>query len=168
MKTIIASLILAATLAANVRVNIRLGAGHPIARTRPVVVRRTPIVAPRAVVYAPVVRWSRAVVSVPPRNRVVWEDSETIARRDEWVDTHFSVNNTGDALLLKIDGRASIDFAEVHFRNGQVQVVDFNEGAVESGTFGLMNFSDGRFVQGVRIVARARSPRAVLTVLIKK
>ena len=99
---------------------------------------------------------------------MVWEDSETITRRDDWVDTHFSVNNTGDALFLRVEGRASLDFAEVHFRDGQVQVVDFNERATEAGTFALLDFRDGRFVQGVRIVARARSPRAVLTVLMKK
>ncbi|MBL8235593.1 MAG: hypothetical protein JNL98_44295, partial [Bryobacterales bacterium] len=68
----------------------------------------------------------------------------------------------------RVDGRAQIDFAEVHFSNGQVQVVDFAEGPLESGTFTLINFADGRQVDHVRLVARARSQQARLTVLMAK
>ena len=58
-----------------------------------------------------------------------------------------------------------MDFAEVHFHNGQAQVIDFHENLLENGTYGLMDFPDGRNVDYVRVVARARVPEARLTVL---
>lgn len=170
MRLLITTILLAATASANVRVNLNLGVGHPIRRSRTVVVWRTPVVvAPSArVVYAAPVAWTRAVVARPPSNRLVWEDSEVIQRNEDWVDSHFSVKNSGDALILNVDGRAQVDFAEVHFGNGQVQVVDFNESLLQTGTYRLMDFGDGRRVDHVRVVARARTPRAKLTVVMKK
>ncbi|MGH9719085.1 MAG: hypothetical protein ACRD8O_02650 [Bryobacteraceae bacterium] len=168
MRRILVGLVALTTLAADVRVNLRLGAGHPIRRPRTVVVHRAPLAVSRTVVYAAPVVWTRAVVAPPSRNRVVWEDTETLNRREDWVDALLPVNNTGDALLLRVEGRVQIDFAEVHFRNGQVQVVDFNEVEVSNGTSRLHDFAGGRYVENVRIVARARSPRAKLTVLMRK
>jgi hypothetical protein len=152
------------TLSANVRVRVNLGVGHPLRRpaTRTVIVRRpAPVVATRVVYAAPVV-WSRAVVTLPPANRMVWEDRETFRRRDDWVDTYFNVNNTGDAMYFRVAGRAQVDFAEVTFRNGQVQVVDFNEAPLEDGTYRLIDFPDGRFVEG------SRAPQSTITVLMRK
>ncbi len=82
------TLLTGAVLAANVRVNINLGVGHPISRPRTVVVHRAPLVVERGVVYAPPVFFEPAIVSLPPRARLVWQDSETIARDEEWVDTN--------------------------------------------------------------------------------
>lgn len=159
-------------LLADVRVGIRIGAGHPLARPgRMVIVRpvRPAAVVVRApIVYAPAVVWTRTVVALPPRPRLLWEDSETIARREDWVDTTLNVNNRGNALYLQIDGRAHLDFAEVMFENGQVQVVDFREGRVESGTFLLLDFANGRNVNSVRLVAKSQSPRSRLTVYLAK
>jgi hypothetical protein len=155
---------------ADTRVNIRLGVGHPIHRTRTVIVRpvrQTVVVAPR-VVYAPPVVWRRTVVAVPARERLVWEDSETIRRNEDWVDTSLGVNSRGDKLFLRLNGRAQVDFAEVHFQNGNVQVVDFQEGPMEPGTYSLLDFPDGRMVNHVRLVARARTREARLTVLMAK
>lgn len=166
---ILALTVLAASVLADTRVNIHLGAGHPIRRpARTVVVRRTPVVVRTPVVYVAPVVWTRAVVTLPPRNRMVWEDSETIRRREDWVDTYFNVDNTGDALFLTIQGRAQIDFAEVQFRNGQVQVVDFHEDVLSPGTYRLIDFPDGRQITHVRMVARARTPNATFSVLMKK
>lgn len=156
---------------AAVRVNLNLGVGHPIRRPgRTVVVRpaRPNVVVRPAVTYIAPVRFTRTVVAVPARERIVWEDSEVLRRGEDWVDTSLSVRNRGDRLLMRVDGRAQIDFAEVHFSNGQVQVVDFAEGPLESGTFTLINFADGRQVDHVRLVARARSQQARLTVLMAK
>ncbi len=168
MKTTIIAVLTLATLWADVRVGIRLGAGHPVRRQKTVVVRRAPVVTTRTVVYSPVVSWSRATVVLPPKNRLVFEDSETLARREDWVDSFLPVNNTGDALFLRVQGRVEVDFAEVHFRNGPVQVVDFNEADLAAGTYRLHDFPDGRYVEHVRLVARARSQRATVGVLMKK
>lgn len=156
---------------AAVRVNIHLGAGHPIARPgRTVVVRpaRANVVVRERVTFAAPVAWTRRVVAVPARDRVVFEDSEVLRRQEDWVDTRLGVHGRGTRLLLRLDGRAAVDFAEVHFGNGQVQVVDFKEGPMESGTYGLLDFADGRAVEHVRLVARARTREARISVLMVK
>lgn len=174
MKSITtATLLLAMATAAwaDVRVNLRLGAGHPIRRpARTVVVRplRPAVVVPARVVWGAPVVWTRTVVALPPRERIVVEDSETLHRREDWVDTTLAVNQNGDKLFLRIEGRMQIDFAEVHFRGGQAQVVDFNEGPMEPGTYSLLDFKDGRHVDHVRIVAKARTPNARVSVLLAR
>lgn len=159
-------------LLADVRVGIRIGAGHPLSRPgRMVIVRPVrpgAVVVRGPVVYAPAVVWTRTVVALPPRPRLLWEDSETIARREDWVDTTLNVNNRGNALYLNIDGGAHLDFAEVMFGNGQVQVVDFRESRVESGTFLLLDFANGRRVNSVRLVAKSQTPQARLTVYLAR
>ena len=174
MKKILqAGLLLAALpLMADVRVGIHIGVGHPLARPgRTVIVRPVragAVVVRGPVVYAAPVVWTRRVVVLPARDRLVWEDSEVIHRREDWVDTTLNVNSRGNAVYLKIDGRAHLDFAEVHFGNGQVQVVDFRESQVESGTFMLLDFANGRHVNSVRLIAKSQSPESRLTVLLAK
>lgn len=165
--------ILAVTAAgsyADVRVGIRLGAGHPMRRPgRTVVVRRRPVVVrpPRVVFVAPRV-WVRSTIVLPPRDRLVWQDSETIFKREDWVDTELTVNTRGERLVLRVNGKAQIDFAEVYFDNEQVQVVDFHEDTLESGTYPLLDFADGRRVNSVRVIARAQTGQAKLTVAMVK
>src|SRR4029453_13202350 len=59
-----------------------LHAGHPIHRALPatVVVRaaRTPVVVHAPLVYLPVHVWVATTISRPPRERLLWEDSEVI------------------------------------------------------------------------------------------
>jgi len=171
-KIFLAAILFALPLMADVRVRVRLGAGHPIHRTNRMVVVRPPRPALRpmrqSIVYAPPIVWNRTVVSLPGRDRLSREDSETINRQENWVDSTLDVNGRGNALFLNVDGRAHIDFAEVTFENGQVQVVDFREGRVESGTFQLLDFRDGRNVDSVRIIAKSQSPRSKLTVYLAK
>ena len=120
------------------------------------------------IVYAAPVVWTRSVVSLPSRDRRRWEDSETITRSEDWVDTTLNVNQRGNALYLNIDGRAHLDFVEVQYDNGQVQVVDFKEGRIESGTFRLLDFADGRGVNSVRLIVKSQTPRSKLTVYLAK
>ena len=171
-KLLIASVLLALPVIADVRVGIRIGAGHPLARPgRTVIVRpaRPAAVVVRApIVYAAPVVWTRRIAALPARDRLLWEDSEVITRREDWVDTMLNVNNRGNALYLNIEGRSHLDFAEVHFDNGQVQVVDFNNSNVERGTFLLLDFANGRQVNAVRLIAKSRSPRSKLTVYLAK
>ena len=151
---------------------MRVGPGHPIHRpARTVVVRPArpaAVVVRGPVVYAAPVVWTRTVVSLPSRDRLLWEDSEVITRREDWVDTTLNVNNRGNALYLNIDVRARLDFAEVQFDNGQVRVVDFREGQVEKGAFRLLDFADGRTFNSVRLIAKSQSPLSKLTVYLAK
>ncbi|BDC48871.1 hypothetical protein F183_A11870 [Bryobacterales bacterium F-183] len=166
-----AGLLLGAELAsaASVRVNVNLGVGHPLRRVgRTVIVRRPMPVVQTRFVYAPPVRFAPAVVVMPPRDRVVFEDSETFARREDWVDNYFKVHNRGEELMFRVDGRVQIDFAEVQFGNGQVQVVDFNEAPMNAGIYRLLDFRDGRDVEGVRMVARSMQGRSTISVLMRK
>jgi hypothetical protein len=171
MNLTAASLLLltATSLAADVRVNIRLGAGHPLPRpSRVVVVRPSRVVVAPRLVYAPPVRWQRATIVLPARERLTWQDTDTIHRREEWVDTHLSVNERGDRLLLQVQGRVQVDFAEVHFENGQVRVVDFGETRLATGVHPLLDFPDGRKVDSVRVIARSLTGQAKLTAILAK
>lgn len=172
MKQILIGILLAAEVLSAARVVISVRPGHPIRRSlsRTVVVRpaRRVVVTRRPIVYLPPVIWAAPVVAIPPRNRVLFEDSETIRRNEGWVDTNFGVDNRGESLLMNIEGQARLDFAEVTFENGQVQVVDFNERVEKSGTYRLLDFADGRRVNDVRIVAKAESAKARITIYMSK
>jgi hypothetical protein len=154
--------------AANVRVDINLGAGHPIHRPRTVVIHRAPLVVERSVVYAPPVVWSPVIVQLPPRAHWNWQDRETILRSEEWVDTNLPVHNVGQTVFLRLQGRARIDFAELHFRNGRARVVDFREALVGPGTYRLLELDRERDLESVRLVARAETPEATFSVLLQQ
>jgi hypothetical protein len=167
--TLILLAVAALPLAGDVPVNIRLGAGHPLARpSRVVVVRPSRVVVAPRLVYAPPLRWQRSTIVMPGRERLTWQDTDTIHRRESWVDTHLAVNERGDRLLLQIQGRVQVDFAEVHFENGQVRVVDFNETTLATGIYPLLDFADGRKVDSVRVIARSLSGQAKLTAILAK
>ena len=135
-----------------------------------VVVRaaRHNVVVNRPLVFLPAVTWTRTVVPLPARDRLVWQDSETISRDEEWVDTNFGIDESGNALFLDIDGKAKLNFAEVTFANGNVQVVDFNEQTHEPGVYKLLDFADGRRVATVRILAKSESDDTKLSVYLSK
>ena len=154
------------------RTRIVVRPGHPIRRALPatVVVRPTHrLVAVRApLVFLPALAWRATVVSLPARERLVWQDSETITREEDWVDTNFGIDSSGDALFLDISGRAKLNFAEITFANGNVQVVDFNEVTHDTGVYKLLDFTDGRQVATVRILAKSESDDAKLSVYLSK
>lgn len=146
--------------------------GHPVRRTLPatVVIRpaRKTVVVGAPPVFLPAVAWTSAAAPLPPGERLVWQDSEQIAEDEGWVDTNFGVDSSGNALFLQIDGRAELNFAEVSFADGNVQVVDFNERAHGGGTYRLLDFADGRHVKTVRILAKSKSEETKLTVYLSK
>ncbi len=120
---------------------------HPIRRVLPntVVVRpvRRVVNVGAPLVFLPRMVWAPSIVTIPPADRLVWQDTESIANDEGWVDTNFGVDASGNALFLDINGRADLNFAEVTFANGNVQVVDFNEQAHGSGIYKLLDFADG-------------------------
>lgn len=146
--------------------------GHPIRRVLPsaVVVRpsRRVVTVGAPLVFLPSLVWAPRVVVMPPRERLVWQDSEQIDRDEGWVDTNFGVDQSGNALFLDINGRAGLNFAEVTFANGNVQVVDFNDRTHGPGIYQLLDFADGRHVKTVRILAKSESDETKLAVYLSK
>ena len=154
------------------RTRLALRTGHPIRRVLPanVVVRaaRRTVVVNHPLVFLPALAWRAAVVTLPPRERLVWQDTETITAEEDWVDTNFGIDSSGDALFLDINGRAKLNFAEITFANGNVQVVDFNEVTHDTGVYKLLDFADGRQVATVRILAKSESDDTKLSVYLSK
>ena len=154
------------------RTRLVVRAGHPIHRVLPanVVVRpaRRAVVVTAPLVYLPALAWRATVVALPARERLVWQDSETITRDEDWVDTNFGIDASGDALFLDINGKAQLNFGEVTFTNGNVQVVDFSEQTYGSGIYKFLDFADGRRVSTVRILAKSESDDTKLAVYLSK
>jgi hypothetical protein len=112
--------------------------------------------------------WTAPSASLPPGERLVWQDSESIARDEGWVDANFGIDESGTALFLNIDGKTTLNFAEITFANGNVQVVDFNERIHGSGIYKLLDFADGRHVKTVRMLAKSESDMTRLAVYLSK
>ncbi len=154
------------------RTRIVVRPGHPIRRALPATVVMRPahrlVVVRAPLVFLPALAWRATVISLPARERIVWTDSETIAREEDWVDTNFGIDGDGNALLLEINGKTELNFAEVTFDNGNVQVVDFNEKTYTSGTYSLLDFAVGRHVSTVRILGKSESDDTKLGVYLSK
>lgn len=145
--------------------------GHPIRRAmHPAIIVRPGVtfrVAPAR--FLPVVAWTAVVVTRPLADRVVWQDSESLSREDEWSEINFNSDQRGDKLFLEVaEGKVQFDFAEVVFENGDCQVVDFNEKTHKPGVYSLLDFKDGRKIDHVRVVARAKSDDAEVRLLLQK
>lgn len=145
---------------------------HPIVRVRALNVVMHParrVVAVGAPLrFLPVVAFTAVTVPLPPRERLVWQDTETIDRDEQWVESNFGVDDRGDALFLQVDGRVRLNFADVTFENGDVQVVDFDEKAHRSGVYKLYDFPGVRNVKTVRLVAKAESDEATLRLYLNR
>lgn len=151
------------------RTRVVVHTGFPIRRTLPVVVvRRSPVVVTERIVYALPIVWRPLFVSLPPRERLGWEDGETLQKSEGWTEVTLEVNDRGDKLYLELTGRTQLDWAEVVFGNGQAEVVDFNAGTHRPGIYSLLDFRDGRQVRYVRLLARAKSPESRIIVRLQK
>jgi hypothetical protein len=146
--------------------------GHPIRRALPATVllhtARVAVAVRAPLLFLPALMWTAAVVSLPLRERLVWQDTEAIAKDEGWVDTNFGIDGTGDALFLDINGKAKLNFAEVTFANGNVQVVDFNEKTHKTGIYKLLDFTGDRHVMTVRILTKSESDTTKLAVYLGK
>ncbi|MBM3812660.1 MAG: hypothetical protein FJW20_13615 [Acidimicrobiia bacterium] len=145
---------------------------HPIVRAhrRTVVVRpaRRAVVVTAPLVFLPAITVAAVAATLPARERLVWQDTEEIDREEEWVESNFGIDERGDALYLQVDGKARLDFADVTFENGNVQVVDFNEKEFGNGIYKIHDFRDGRHVKTVRLVAKAETEEATLRMFLSK
>jgi hypothetical protein len=160
------------------RVPVVVNPGWPLKRPpRSVVVRPPPVVVrpriqPR--LYLPPVVFGGVVVveryGYPygreygySRESLAWQDSVTLYREDDWVEFTLDCNARGSKLWFEVhEGRLQVDWAEVVFQNGEVQVVEFPERSLSRGIYQLLDFRDGRRVEYVRMVARATSGEAQL------
>ena len=155
-----------------VRTRLVVRNGYPIRRVLPstVVVRpaRRVVAVGAPLAFLPSVVWSPRVVAMPAGDRLVWQDSESIGREEGWVDSNFGIDSEGNALFLQINGSAELNFAEVTFANGNVQVVDFNGSTHGTGVYALLDFADGRHVKTVRLLAKSESNDTNLAVYLSK
>ncbi|MBI3649524.1 MAG: hypothetical protein HY231_00565 [Acidobacteria bacterium] len=146
--------------------------GHPIHRVLPTTVVVHPahrtVVVGAPLIFLPALAWTAAIVSLPPRERLVWQDTEAIAKDEDWVDTSFGIDGTGDALYLDINGKARLNFAEVTFANGNVQVVDFNEKTHKTGIYKLLDLRDDRHIMTVRLLVKSESDATRLALYLGK
>ena len=146
--------------------------GHPIHRLLPreVVVRpaRRTVVVGVPLHFLPALRWRPAVVTLPPRERVVWQDTQSIARDEEWVDLNYGIDGSGSALVLDLNGQARLNFAEVTFASGNVQVVDFDEQSHGNGTYKLLDLSADQHVMTVRLLAKSESDDTKMSLYLNK
>ena len=141
-----------------VRARVVVHPGFPIRRAAPVVVvRRHPVVVAERITYARPILWAPLVVTLPPHERLGWEDSETLVKSDGWTEFALEVNGRGEKLYLELTGRTQLDWAEVVFADGRAEVVDFRANTHRPGIYALLDFRDGRMVRYVRLVARAKS-----------
>lgn len=149
-----------------VRTKIVVRPGHPIRRVLPaqVVVRspRRVVTVPTSLVFLPAITWRTSTAVLPPAERLVWQDTESIGKDEGWVDANFGIDAFGVALFLDVNGNARLNFAEITFANGQVQVVDFNEGAHRTGLYKLVDMPDGRHVKTLRILAKSETDETKL------
>jgi hypothetical protein len=154
--------------------------GWPLRRApRPVIVRPPrgvvrPYVAPR--VFLPAIVFGGIVLDNRLRHQygysresLGWQDSETLYREDDWTEFTLDCNERGSKLWFEVtSGRLQVDWAEVVFANGEVQVVEFPERSLRRGLYELLDFRDGRQVDYVRMVAKASSNEAKLSLLLQR
>ena len=148
--------------------------GWPIRRPlRTVVVRPARVVVRvRPAVFLPVVVWTGVVIAataLPARDILVWEDGETINKDEGWTEFTLNADNRGTNLWLEVAaGRVQFDWAEVVFENEEARVVDMKEWTRGPGLYHLLDFRDGRRVDHVRVVARAKSDEARVVLKMEK
>lgn len=103
------------------------------------------------------------------RDDLVWQDTETLYREDEWTEFTLDCNTRGSRLWFEVlTGRVQADWAEVVFKNGEVQVVEFPERSLGRGIYELLDFGESRRVDYVRMVARTSSREAKLTLWMER
>jgi hypothetical protein len=144
---------------------------HPIRRAFPNVRVRAPRVAPRVagVVFLPLVIFRTVTAARPTPAVLCWEDSDWISRQDDWTDLTLNADAAGHRIFLEVAaGKIQLEFAEVVFENGEVQVVDFDRSTLREGIYPLLDFRAGRRVDHVRLVARARSDRARVVLMLER
>jgi len=149
------------------RTTVVVHRGWPLARPARVVVVQPNVVAVRVQprVYLRPVVWTMASVAVvashPSADALAWRDGAMLNQGDDWTEFTLNCGRRGTRLWYEVtSGKVQADWAEVVFGNGETEVVDFAEHTQDAGLYPLLDFKDGRIVDHVRMVARAKSDDA--------
>ena len=121
-------------------------------------------------VFLPIVVWTGVMVAAAPAADIlVWEDGETLTKDEDWTEFSLNADSHGTRLWLQVvSGKVQLDWAEVVFENGDARIVDFTEKTIGPGLYSLLDFKDGRKVDHVRVVARAKSDEARVALQMEK
>jgi hypothetical protein len=110
-----------------------------------------------------------SVAAFPPAHRIVWEESDKLVKGDDWAEVTLNCNVGGSKLWIEVmAGSAQVDWAEVVYTNGDAQVVDFSERTLRSSLYSLCDVPEGRRVDHVRLVARAKTDLAAVYLRMEK
>jgi hypothetical protein len=156
------------------RVAVVVHRNWPLTRPQRLVIVHTPRTSAAVVVASfpsPVVFGGRAVAATaaPTRDVIAWEDGETLSKGEDWTEFTLGCGARGTRLWLELpEGRVQVDWAEIVFDDGQAQVVDFAEKTLGDGLYPLLEFKDGRTVDHVRVVARAKKGEAMVVLRMQK
>lgn len=154
------------------RTTVVVARGWPVKRAQHSVVVRPVSLTERPVpkvFLEPLVFRVAALKSVPPRDAMVWEDSDVLTKVEDWTEMRFDCDTRGKRLDLEITGgKAQLDWAEVVFDNGDTQVVDFGEKSQGEGLFVLLAFEDGRRIDHIRMIGRSRTEETKVTVRLER
>ncbi len=148
--------------------------GWPVRRSLRAVYVHPVRVAPRVTVlrYGRPLMFTSALIAVdarPAADRIAWEDAETLSKNEDWTEFTLNCDARGKKLWLDITaGRIQFDWAEIVFESGDARVVDFAEKTHGEGLYSLLDFADGRKVDHVRVVARAKSETARVALRMEK
>lgn len=102
-------------------------------------------------------------------DRLLWEDAITIYGDEGWIEFTLDCGATGERLWIEVrDGRSHIDWAEIVFEDGSVQVVDFSDRSLAPGLYQILDFRGYYRVEYVRMVARASTREARLILRLER
>jgi hypothetical protein len=153
------------------RTTVIVRRGWPLRRPLRVVVvhpLRHPVLVETHTYLGPLAFAAVRVATPPADDALVWEDTETLTRDEDWTEFTLDCDTRGTRLWFEVAGRAEVDWAEVVFENGEARVVDFGDKAQGPGLYSLLDFPEGRKVDHVRMVARARSDESRITLRMEK
>ena len=154
------------------RTTVVVHRGWPLRRPARLVVVRPARVSFRVApaVFLPLVVWTGVIVaSRPIPDVLIWEDGETINADEDWTEVNLNCDNRGTQLWLEVvSGKAQFDWCEVTFDNEEARVVYMKEWTRGTGLYPLLDFKDGRKVDHVRLVARAKSDEARVVLRMEK
>lgn len=103
------------------------------------------------------------------RDRLLWEDAITIYGDEGWIEFTLDCGAAGERLWIEVrDGRSHIDWAEIVFEDGSVQVVDFSDRSLAPGLYQILDFRGYYRVEYVRMVARAATREARLILRLER
>jgi hypothetical protein len=107
--------------------------------------------------------------AAPSRDAIVWEDGETLLKDEDWTQFTLGCDSRGGRMWLEIQtGKVQFEWAEVVFQTGESQVVEFSEKVQTPGLFSLLDVPNGKIVDHVRVLARAKSDEAKVIVRLQR